>query len=83
MNKKFIASSKSFSYYETTIDISKINDIQEIINIFKTLLSSFLASHNLIYLKEECLKANWHIHDYENIEDIKNETKDIYICDHC
>ena len=83
MNKKFIASSKSFSYYETTIDISKINDIQEIINIFKTLLSSFLARYNLINLKEECLEAKWHIHNYKNIEDIKNETKDIYICDHC
>ena len=83
MNKKFIASSKTFSYFETTIDISNISDIQEIINIFKTLLSSIFASHNLVYLKEECLKANWHIHDYESIEDIKNETKDIYICDHC
>ena len=83
MNKKFIASSKTFSYFETTIDISNITDIQEIINIFKTLLSSFFASHNLVYLKEECLKANWHIHDYENMEDIKKETKDIYICDHC
>ena len=83
MNKKFIASSKTFSYYEITIDISKINDIQEIINIFKTILSSFLSSHNLIYLKEECLKADWHIHDYETIKDIKNETKNIYICDHC
>tara|TARA_Y100001958_G_C21164545_1_gene497655 strand:- start:706 stop:957 length:252 start_codon:yes stop_codon:yes gene_type:complete len=83
MNKKFIASSVTFSYFETTIDISNITNIQEIINIFKTLLASFFADHNLVYLKEECLKAKWHIHDYETIEDIKNEPNDIYICDHC
>ena len=83
MFKKFIASSKSFSYFETTIDISNISDIQEIIDIFKTLLASFFANHNLIYLKEECLEANWHIHDYKNIEEIKNEVKDIYICENC
>tara|TARA_A100001015_G_scaffold315298_1_gene426794 strand:- start:1969 stop:2220 length:252 start_codon:yes stop_codon:yes gene_type:complete len=83
MIKKFIASSELFSYYETTIDISNINDINEIIDIFKTLLASLFSSNNLIYLKEECLKAKWHIHDYENIDDIKKESKDIYICDHC
>ena len=46
MNKIFIASSKLFSYYQETIDISGCNDIEDIIDIFKVLLVSNLSKYN-------------------------------------
>jgi len=82
MIKIFIASSKLFSYYQETIDISGCNDIEDIIDIFKVLLVSNLSKYNLIYLKEEILKAKWHIHTH-TFEEIKTSDKPVYICDEC
>ena len=80
--KTFIASSKLFSYYEAQIDINGCKDIEDIIDIFKILLSSIFDNNNLVFLKEEVLNANWHIHTH-TFEEIKLTDEVIYICDGC
>ncbi len=80
--KTFIASSELFSYYETQIDITGCKDKEDIIDIFKILLSSLFDDNNLIFLKEKVLKSNWHIHTH-TFEEIKTTDKLIYICDGC
>tara|TARA_Y100000817_G_C16644320_1_gene449830 strand:- start:428 stop:682 length:255 start_codon:yes stop_codon:yes gene_type:complete len=78
--KTFIASSNLFSHYEAQIDINGCKDIEDIIDIFKILLSTLFDNNNLIFLKNEVLNNNWHIHTH-TFEEIKTTNEDIYICD--
>jgi len=82
MNKTFIASSELVSFYKENIDITGCKNIEDIIDIFKLLLISNLSKLNLVYLKEEALKADWHIHTH-TFEEIKKLNDDIYICHGC
>ena len=83
-NRKFICSSNYFSGFSVRVNLTHVNTIDDIINIFKNKLFDTLKNHNFEILIEVAKKKNFHIHDY-TIEDILTSSPNdyFYICDHC
>ena len=82
--RKFVVSCEIFSGYNSMIDITLIESIDDIITFFKKKLESVLKEHNLEALIEILKKTNFHIHSH-TIEDIlTSDINDIFfICNHC
>ena len=82
--RKFVVSCEIFSGYNSMIDITLIESIDDIITFFKKKLESVLKEHNLEALIEILKKTNFHIHSH-TIEDILiSDINDIFfICNHC
>ena len=81
--RTFIASSKLFSGFKTTINITEIDNLDNIISIFINRLMDTLKENNFENLIDELKKSKFHIHT-NTIEDIlvSNPNELFYVCDH-
>ena len=82
--RTFIASSKLFSGFKTTINITEIDNLNQICDIFRKTLLTTLSDNNFENLISELKKSNFHIHS-ATIEQIliSNPNEIFYVCDHC
>ena len=82
--RTFIASSKLFSGFKVPINITQVDDLNDIIIIFVKELKSVLKDNNFENLLDELKKTNFHIHT-ATMEDILVSSLDeiFYVCDHC
>jgi hypothetical protein len=85
--RTFQLSSDLFWGYKMSIDISRFDNIQCIIEYVKNDIKTFLLSRNLLCLVEKLDSCRFHIHQpYDMFEHLINYTTSndiIYICDHC
>ena len=82
--RKFIASSETFSNFQTEISLYNISTIDDIIIIFKNQLKELFSSNNLTNLVKKVDESNFHIHSYTIEQILISNTEDnFYICDHC
>lgn len=79
----FIASSKIFSGFKVPINITLVDNLEDIIRIFVDNLREILIKYNFENLLVELKKNKFHIHNV-TLEDILtssiNDT--FYVCDH-
>ena len=82
--RTFIASCEFFSGFTQQIDLNYCNNLQDIIDTFKTSLTNVLSIYNFEQLVIKVNNCKFHIHDntFENILLSDKETK-FYICNHC
>lgn len=82
--RKFVCSSEYFSGFTVMVNLTEIDTINDIINIFKNHLLNVLRSHNFELLIEIVNQRKFHIHSY-TIEDILTSSPNemFYICDKC
>ena len=83
--RTFIASSEIFSGFKVSIDIRRINQLDDIVNIFLRELKSILKVHNFEVLLDKLKYGNsWHIHTH-TLEQILigNSNSVYYVCNHC
>jgi len=79
----FVASSKLFSGFKVSINITMVDNLEDIIRIFVNNLRENLKKNNFENLLDELKKSKFHIHTI-TMEDILissiNDT--FYVCDH-
>jgi len=83
--RTFVASSEIFSGFKVDIDIRRINNLQDIVDIFLKELKSILKDHNFEVLIDKLHYGNdWHIHTH-TLEQILTSNIDeiFYVCNHC
>ena len=80
----FIASSELFSGFKVEIDITKIETLEDIVEIFTDNLKKVLKENNFEILLESVNVKKFHVHSHQ-LEDILVSNKDetFYVCDHC
>jgi len=80
----FIASSELFSGFKVEINITKIENLEDIVNIFTDNLKKVLKENNFEILLESVNIKKFHVHSH-NLEDIlvSNKNEIFYVCDHC
>ena len=82
--REFIASSEIFSGFKVSIDITQIETLNDIINIFIKKLEDVLKGNNFDALLEILKKNNFHIHTHTIEQILTSEINDIFfICNHC
>lgn len=82
--RTFVASSRIFSGFRTNINITEIDNLDEICTIFKKKLKETLENNNFENLIIELKKCKFHIHT-NTVEQIlvSNPNEIFYVCDHC
>jgi len=81
--RTFIASSKLFSGFKLSINITLVDNIKDIITIFIKGLTKVLKENNFENLLVELKKTNFHIHTITFEEILVSSLNDtFYICDH-
>ena len=83
--RTFVASSEIFSGFKVNIDIRRINQLDDIVDIFLRELKSILKVHNFEVLLDKLNYGNnWHIHTH-TLEQILTSNIDeiFYVCNHC
>lgn len=81
--RKFIASSEVFSDFSVYISLYDVENIEDIINIFKNELKDTLEKNNFTNLVKILESKKFHIHGktIENIL-ISKVNESFFICDH-
>ena len=81
--RTFVASSRLFSGFKTNINITEIDNLDNIINLFQNRLMETLKKNNFENLIDELKKCKFHIHT-TTIEEIliSNPNELFYVCDH-
>jgi len=81
--RTFIASSKLFSGFRVPINITQIDNLNDIINLFVDKLKKVLKDNNFEILLEELKKSKFHIHTITFEEILVSSLNDtFYVCDH-
>jgi len=81
--RTFIASSKLFSGFKVQINITQIDNLNDIIKIFVEKLQKVLKDNYFEVLLEELKKSKFHIHTVTFEEILVSSLNDIfYVCDH-
>ena len=82
--RTFIASSKLFSGFRVSINITQVDNFNDIINLFKKELKNVLKENNFEILVDELKKSKFHIHTATMEDILTSSLNDIfYVCDHC
>ena len=82
--RTFIASSKLFSGFKIPINITQVDNIDDIVRIFVKGLSKVLKDNNFENLLDELKNSKFHIHTVTMEEILVSSINDsFYICDHC
>ena len=81
--RTFIASSKLFSGFKIPINITQVDNIDDIVRIFVNGLSKVLKDNNFENLLDELKKTKFHIHTTSFEEILVSSLNDtFYVCDH-
>lgn len=81
--RTFIASSKLFSGFKIPINITQVDNIDDIVRIFVKGLSKVLKDNNFENLLDELKKTKFHIHTTSFEEILVSSLNDtFYVCDH-
>ena len=81
--RTFIASSKLFSGFKIPINITQVDNIDDIVRIFVKELSKVLKDNNFENLLDELKKTKFHIHTTSFEEILVSSLNDtFYVCDH-
>lgn len=77
-------SSKYFSGFKVSdIDLSDLQNLNEIVDICRASLLNVLTQHNFEILIQKAQKTKFHIHQPQSLEQAKaNPREIIWICDH-
>ena len=79
----FVASSKLFSGFKVTINITLVDNLDDIIKLFVKNLKEILEKYNFENLLDELKKSKFHIHTVTMEEILVSSINDIfYVCDH-
>lgn len=81
--RTFTLSCEVFGRFTHTLDISKLESVQEIINCVLTKLREILVTNNLDVMASTLnnIWYKYHVHDYD-IYNILLEEREYYICNH-
>ena len=81
--RTFIASSKLFSGFKIPINITQVDNIDDIVRIFVKGLSKVLKDNNFENLLDELKKTKYHIHTTSFEEILVSSLNDtFYVCEH-
>jgi len=82
--RTFQASSEYFQGFKVNINITKIDSLDDIINIFIKKLKKVLELNNFEVLLDKLKYGKFHIHAH-TLEEILTSDKDdiLYVCNHC
>ena len=79
----FVASSKLFSGFKVTINITLVDNLDDIIKFFVKNLKEILEKYNFENLLDELKKSKFHIHTVTMEDILVSSINDIfYVCDH-
>ena len=81
---RIVDNSNNIAALNTKIDITKIETLEDIVNIFTDNLKKVLKENNFEILLESVNVKKFHVHSHQ-LEDILVSNKDetFYVCDHC
>jgi len=79
----FVASSKLFSGFKVSINITMVDNLEDIIRIFVNNLRENLKKNNFENLLDELKKSKFHIHTITMADILISSINDtFYVCDH-
>ena len=79
----FVASSKLFPGFKVTINITLVDNLDDIIKFFVKNLKEILEKYNFENLLDELKKSKFHIHTVTMEDILVSSINDIfYVCDH-
>lgn len=83
----FQISSDLFWGFRCSIDLSQIETLEQVIDIVKLELKTYLLRRNLMALVEKISSMKLHMHspsvEFSELLDHTNPSDILYLCDHC